>query len=111
MELRTLNHTSLTVSRACLGTMTFGAQADRTTACRLLSCAFDAGINFVDTANVYASGDSERLLGDLLGHRRSAIVLASKVGMKVGDETPGLSRAAITSAVENSLKRLRTDYL
>jgi aryl-alcohol dehydrogenase-like predicted oxidoreductase len=111
MEFRVLNHTSLTVSRACLGTMTFGSQTDRETACHLLHCAFDAGINFVDTANAYTSGESERLLGDLLGPHRHSVVLASKIGMKVEDETPGLSRDAVTAAVENSLKRLRTDYL
>jgi aryl-alcohol dehydrogenase-like predicted oxidoreductase len=91
--------------------MTFGGQTDRAAAARMLGCALDRGVNFVDTANVYMGGESERILGELMGARRSSIVLASKVAMKVGDETPGLSRAAILSAVEKSLSRLRTDYL
>jgi aryl-alcohol dehydrogenase-like predicted oxidoreductase len=109
MELRNL--TDLSVSRVALGTMTFGAQADERAACRMLWSALDAGVNFIDTANVYAGGESERLLGRLLAGRRASVVLASKVGMKVGDEAPGLSRAAIAAAVERSLERLRTDYL
>jgi aryl-alcohol dehydrogenase-like predicted oxidoreductase len=91
--------------------MTFGAQVDRAEASRMLHDARDAGINFIDTANVYAAGESERILGALLNGRRTEIVLASKIGMKVGEEPPGLSRQALTSAVENSLKRLRTDFL
>src|SRR5436190_11156999 len=110
MEQRTL-HNDLTVSRACLGTMTFGGQADRVGAERMLCLAFDRGINFIDTANVYTGGESERMLGVLLGPRRQQVILASKVGMKAGDNQPGLSRAAILAAVENSLRRLATDYL
>lgn len=111
MEFRKLPGTELRVSRACLGTMTFGAQADKTAACRILAAGLDSGINFLDTANVYAGGASERLLGELLDGKRGDIVLASKIGMKVGEEMPGLSREAITAAVENSLRRLRTDFL
>src|SRR5438270_9800206 len=111
MQRRTLQGTELQVSRACLGTMTFGGQAAEAEACRILGCALDGGINFVDTANVYAGGESERVLGRLLDGRRKDVVLASKIGMKVGDEQPGLSRAALTAAVENSLRRLRTDWL
>jgi aryl-alcohol dehydrogenase-like predicted oxidoreductase len=111
MQRQLLKGTDLEVTRLCLGTMTFSAQADSSVACRILSTALDAGINFVDTANVYAGGGSERLLGELLGARRHEVVLASKIGMKVGDEVPGLRRDAIVSAVENSLGRLRTDRL
>lgn len=92
--------------------MTFGGQADRTVSARLLDISLDRGINFLDTANVYNGGESERILGELLGPRRQNVVLASKVGMKVGEQQPpGLARAAILSAIENSLRQLRTDYL
>lgn len=111
VEKRTLSNTGLEVSRICLGTMTFGGQTDRQAAGRMLDLAFDRGVNFLDTANVYTGGESERILGELLGSRRQSVVLASKVFNKVGGETPGLSRAAILAAAENSLKRLRTDYL
>ena len=110
MKLRTL-HNDLTVSRVCLGTMTFGGQTDRAAAARMLDIAFDRGVNFLDTANVYTAGESERILGHLLGARRMQLILATKIGMKTGDELPGLSRGAILAAVENSLRRLATDYV
>src|SRR5687768_12626901 len=105
MERRCLTALGFEVSRASLGTMTFGSQLDRPGAAAVLCRAIDAGINFIDTANVYNGGESERILGEWLGPRRHSVVLASKVGMKVGEEAPGLSRAAIFSAVENSLQR------
>lgn len=111
METRTLAGSDLQVSRACFGTMTFGGQADRDTSAKLIDDAIAGGINFFDTANAYNGGESERLLGELLGARRKDLVLASKVFNKVGDEQPGLSRSAILAAVENSLRRLKTDYL
>jgi len=111
MEARILNRTGLEVSRVCLGTMTFGGQTDRQSAGRMLDCAMERGVNFLDTANVYNGGETERLLGELLGARRRSLVVASKVGMKVGAEKAGLTRSAILSAVENSLARLKTDYL
>jgi aryl-alcohol dehydrogenase-like predicted oxidoreductase len=91
--------------------MTFGGQTDRAAAARMLDIAFDRGVNFVDTANVYTAGESERILGDLLGARRAQVILASKVGMKACDEEPGLSLGAILAAVENGLRRLATDDL
>ncbi|HEU5081465.1 MAG TPA: aldo/keto reductase [Opitutaceae bacterium] len=113
MEKRLIPSTQLSVSRACLGTMTFGAQVDQSTASRMLDRAAEAGINFLDTANVYNRGESERILGKILGKRRSEFVLASKVAMKVGDtpEKVGLSRAAILKTVEDSLRRLQTSHL
>jgi aryl-alcohol dehydrogenase-like predicted oxidoreductase len=111
MDRRRLKGTDLDVSRVCLGTMTFGAQASEDEALRILQSAFDGGINFIDTANVYVQGESEKLLGKFLQGRREQVVLATKVGMKVGEEQPGLSRQAITAGVENSLRRLQTDYL
>jgi aryl-alcohol dehydrogenase-like predicted oxidoreductase len=111
MEKRTLAGTNLEVSRVCLGTMTFGGQTDRPAAARMIDLAADRGVNFLDTANVYTGGESERILGEILGSRRHTFVLASKVRNKVGDEPPGLSRSAILAAVDKSLSRLRTDYL
>ncbi len=91
--------------------MTFGGQTDRQQAGLMLDLALDRGIDFFDTANVYTGGESEIILGELLGARRQRIVLASKVGMKTGEEPAGLSRSAILAAVDNSLRRLKTDYL
>lgn len=111
METTTLQGTDLRVSRACLGTMTFGGQTDAATARRMTDLCLDSGINFIDTANVYNAGESERIVGDLLAGRRDKVVLASKVGMKVGEHPAGLTRALVTKAAEDSLRRLRTDYL
>jgi aryl-alcohol dehydrogenase-like predicted oxidoreductase len=111
MQQRQLNGTDLTVSRICLGTMTFGSQTDRSAAGRMLDLAIGRGVNFLDTANVYNTGESERMLGEVLGARREQLVIASKVGMKVGDHPAGLKRAAIIKAAEDSLRRLNTDYL
>jgi aryl-alcohol dehydrogenase-like predicted oxidoreductase len=111
MEKHTLHGTEIQVSRICLGTMTFGGQTDKQAAARMLDYSFDRGLNFLDTANVYTGGESEHILGQLLEGRRQSVILASKVRNPVGDEPPGLSRQAILAAVENSLKRLRTDYL
>lgn len=108
-----LKNTGLRVSRICFGTMTFGGQTDAAEAARLVNTCFDRGINFFDTANNYTDGASETILGKVLGARRKDVVLASKVSNKVGDtpDLQGLSRAAIMRCVEDSLKRLGTDYL
>ena len=111
METTQLQGTGLTVSRACFGTMTFGAQTDAATAARMVDLCLDDGINFFDTANVYAGGESERILGEILGPRRSGIVLATKAGMKVGDHPAGLRKELLIKAAEDSLRRLRTDYV
>jgi 1-deoxyxylulose-5-phosphate synthase len=113
MEIRTLPHTGLSVSRICFGTMTFGAQVDEPAAGRIFERCLDGGINFFDTANVYNAGESERILGRLLAGRRDRVVLASKVRGKMGEapHEQGLSRAAIVEAVDRSLERLGTDYL
>src|SRR5436305_201186 len=113
MDSRTIPGTDVTVSRACLGTMTFGAQADESAAASMVDAALDRGVNFIDTANVYAGGRSEDILGRVLAGRRDRVVLASKVGIKVGDGPAdiGLSRAAIEKAIDDSLRRLRTDRL
>jgi 1-deoxyxylulose-5-phosphate synthase len=113
METRTLPHTDLTVPRACLGAMTFGAQADEAVAARLADMCLERGLNFFDTANIYNQGASEAMLGRLLKGRRGRVVLATKVRMKMeaAPEETGLSRAAILKAVESSLRRLQTDWV
>lgn len=111
MEHRTLTGTDLTVSRACLGVMTFGGQTGRADAERMVDLCLERGVNFFDTANAYTGGEAERMLGEVLGARRKNVVVASKVGVKAGDQPAGLSAVAIARAIEDSLRRLHTDYL
>jgi aryl-alcohol dehydrogenase-like predicted oxidoreductase len=113
MMFKKLNHTDLNVSRLCFGTMTFGKPSDQAESTRLVDQCIEAGINFFDTANMYQLGVAETMLGEALKSRRKNIVLASKVRFKMGDapDQSGLSRKAILRAVEDSLKRLQTDYL
>jgi aryl-alcohol dehydrogenase-like predicted oxidoreductase len=113
METRTLGKTNLLVSRVCLGTMTFGAQTDEATAVQMVDLCLERGINFLDTANVYNGGVSESIVGRALKGRRDRVVLASKVAGKMGPDPDqsGLSCAAIMRGVEESLRRLQTDYL
>jgi aryl-alcohol dehydrogenase-like predicted oxidoreductase len=110
-EKRQLSGAELTVSRACLGTMTFGAQTDATAAARMVRMCMDSNITFFDTANVYNAGESERLLGQVLGDGRKDIILASKVGLKAGEHPAGLTKELIVTALEATLRRLNTDYL
>jgi aryl-alcohol dehydrogenase-like predicted oxidoreductase len=113
MEYRQLPGTDLKVSRACLGTMTFGSQVDEAAARNMIDVCLNAGVNFFDTANAYNKGRSEEILGRLFEGRRDRIILASKVFNKMGDgpDDSGLSRSAILKAIDASLKRLNTDYL
>jgi aryl-alcohol dehydrogenase-like predicted oxidoreductase len=113
METRTIPHTNLTVSRVSLGTMTFGGQCDEDTARAMVDLCLDQGVNFIDTANAYTGGAAEEITGRVLQGRRARVVLASKVGIAVGDadDQKGLSRRAILRAIDESLRRLRTDYL
>jgi len=113
MQLVPLPRTELKVSRLSYGNMTFGSQTDDAEAARILDTCLDRGITFLDTANVYNTGKAEDMLGRLLAGRRQSVVLASKVRGKMGDGPleSGLSRAAILHNAEQSLKRLRTDYL
>ncbi|MCG8468022.1 MAG: aldo/keto reductase [Gemmatimonadetes bacterium] len=96
-----------------MGTMTFGSQVEPADAKRMIDRCLDAGINFFDTANVYNQGRSEEILGEALGPRRSEVIVASKVRGAMGDPTAyvGLSREAIRRAIEDTLRRLGTDYL
>ncbi len=113
MEYRRLGRAGLKVSELCLGTMTFGKGTDQAEAARIVGAALDAGVNFIDTANSYNDGVSETMLGEILQGRRDRVVLASKVfnPMGSGPNDSGMSRAHIMRAVEDSLRRLRTDYL
>lgn len=121
MHYTQLGRTGLKVSRLCLGTMNFGSTADETTSCAILDRAFDAGINFVDTANVYSNwvqghvgGESETVIGNWLKtQNRREVIVATKVRgrMWAGENGEGLSRHHIIHAVEDSLRRLQTDYI
>lgn len=108
-----LAQTELSVSRACLGTMPFGSQTDDETSLRMIDQALDAGIDFIDTANVYSAGRSEELVGKALRGRRDRVVLATKVRSRMGDgpDEGGLSPVAIRRALDDSLRRLETDYV
>ena len=110
---RQLKGTDLKVSRACFGTMTFGSQVDETLAATMVDRCIEKGVNFFDTANMYQTGVSEDFLGKALRGKRDKVVLASKVRARMGDgpDQQGLSKAAINRAIEESLKRLQTDYL
>jgi aryl-alcohol dehydrogenase-like predicted oxidoreductase len=113
MEHRALGQTDLHVSRACLGTMTFGAQADEAAAAAMVDYCLERGVNLIDTANAYNAGQAETILGQVLKGRRHEVVLATKVGLRMhdGPDGSGLSRAAIGRAIEDSLRRLQTDHV
>jgi aryl-alcohol dehydrogenase-like predicted oxidoreductase len=115
MEYRPLGRTGVQVSQLCLGTMMFGAwgNSDHDDSIRIIHAALDAGINFVDTADVYSAGESEEIVGKALKGRRDDIVLATKFFVPMGDDPNqrGGSRRWIITEVENSLKRLGTDWI
>jgi aryl-alcohol dehydrogenase-like predicted oxidoreductase len=118
MELRPLGRTGVQVSKLCLGTMMFGAwgNTDHDDSIRIIHRALDAGINFVDTADVYSAGESEEILGKAIRtppSRRDDIVLATKVYSPMGEDPNrrGISRRWIIAEVENSLRRLATDWI
>ena len=116
MEPRTLGHTGVRVSPLCLGAMMFGAwgNTNHEECVRIIHRALDAGINFIDTADVYARGESEEIVGRALaGGRRDNVVLATKVHGTMGDDPNefGNSRRWIVREVENSLRRLKTDWI
>ncbi|HEY8566207.1 MAG TPA: aldo/keto reductase [Beijerinckiaceae bacterium] len=113
MDLRNLGLSGLKVSPLCLGTMMFGGPTDEATAARIIASAADAGVNFIDTADVYTEGRSEEITGRTIRERRSHWVLATKVAnaMGPGANERGLSRLWILRAAEASLKRLGTDHI
>jgi aryl-alcohol dehydrogenase-like predicted oxidoreductase len=115
MEYRPLGRTGVHVSKLCLGTMMFGAwgNTDHDESVRIIHRALDAGINFVDTADVYSAGESEEIVGKALKDRRDGVVLATKFWgpMGEGPNGRGVSRRWIIAEVENSLRRLQTDWI
>ncbi len=113
MDYRTLKHTDIKVSRLCFGTMTFGKPADQATATRMVDHCIEEGINFFDTANVYQTGVAESVLGEAMRGKRDKLIVATKVRGKMGEgpDESGLSKRAIFRAIEDSLKRLQTDYV
>ena len=115
MHYRTLGRTGIHVSPYCLGAMMFGAigNPDHDDAIRIIHKALDAGINFMDTADIYSRGESEEIVGKALKGCRDNVVLATKVNGAMGDDPNqrGISRRWIITEVENSLRRLQTDYI
>ena len=113
MDYLRMGRTGLKVSSICLGTMTFGKSADRAESARMVDLSFEAGVNFFDTANSYNDGESETLLGHALEGRRDQAVIATKFfnPMGSGPNDSGMSRIHIMQAVEDSLRRLQTDYI
>jgi len=115
MEYRTLGRSGVQVSALCLGTGNYGNMTSEETARRLMQAALDAGINFFDTADSYAGGESERIIGRFLKDtgQRDRVILSSKVFYPVGEglNNQGLSRYHILRACEDSLRRLQTDHL
>ena len=115
MEYRPLGRTGVHVSPLCLGTMMFGAwgNPDHDDSIRIIHRALDAGVNFIDTADVYSAGESEEIVGKAIKDRRDDVVLATKFFMPMGEDPNrrGGSRRWIVRAVEDSLRRLGTDHI
>jgi aryl-alcohol dehydrogenase (NADP+) len=113
MDYRKLGENGVAVSPICLGTMMFGDRTGRDEAARIVAHAKAAGVNFIDTANAYAKGESERIVGELIRPDRAHWVLATKVANPMGEgpNDRGLSRGHMMRALEASLERLGTDYI
>ncbi|VWC67566.1 aldo/keto reductase [Burkholderia lata] len=115
MDYRYLGRSALKVSPLCLGAMMFGGETDEATSSRIIDKAFDQGINFIDTADVYHAGRSEEVVGRAIAPRRDNWVVATKFGYPAGPDAgpnrQGQSRKWIVESVDASLKRLGTDYI
>lgn len=113
MQYEYLRDVGLQVSKFCLGTINFGGQISEEDSLRVIDCAVDNGVNFIDTANAYTMGESERIVGKSLAGRRDSVILATKVFNRMSDSLNdvGLSRAQIVKQAEESLRRLGTDYV
>ncbi|OPA79213.1 aldo/keto reductase [Paenibacillus selenitireducens] len=113
MKYRRLGRSGLEVSALGLGTNAFGKRADQETSTRIIHFALDQGINFVDTANIYAGTESERIIGEALAGKRHHVVLATKAGLVTGQgpNAMGSSRYHLQQELESSLRRLKTDYI
>jgi aryl-alcohol dehydrogenase-like predicted oxidoreductase len=113
MDYRLLGRTGVRVSPLCLGTMMFGGQTTEADSIRIIHKALDLGINFVDTADMYVNGESERVVGRAIAERRGQVVLATKGKNKMGEGPNdwGTSRLHMRQALDASLKRMNTDYV
>lgn len=113
MHYRSLGRTGVKVSPLCLGSMMFGGPTDEATSIRIVHDALDRGINFIDTANMYSLGESERVVGKAIQDRRSRVILASKGRQKMGEgpNDVGASRVHLVRECEASLQRLGVDCL
>ncbi|TGN98064.1 aldo/keto reductase [Burkholderia sp. USMB20] len=115
MDYRYLGRSALKVSPLCLGAMMFGGETDEATSTRIIDKAFDQGINFIDTADVYHAGRSEQIVGRAIARHRDSWVVATKFGFPAGPDAgpnrQGQSRKWIYESVDASLKRLGTDYI
>ena len=113
MKYKLLGNTGVQVSQLCMGTMSFGGDADKSESAKMYAACRDKGINFFDCANVYNKGESEKVLGDLIVKDRDELVITSKCFFKMGDDinAGGSNRRHILKSVEDSLRRLKTDHL
>jgi len=116
MQYSILGKTNVKVSRIGLGGMSFGNEpwmAPKELAKKIIEKAIDMGINFIDTADVYSDGESERIIGDAISGRREELIIATKVGLEYWSETniTNLSRKRLYSQLNGSLQRLKTDYI
>lgn len=113
MEYRSLGNTGVKVSPICLGTMMFGGQTSESDSIKITHRAYDEGVNFIDTADIYNAGESEVVVGKAIADRRDKIILATKgrQPMGQGPNDQGASRVHMMKALDDSLKRLGTDYI
>jgi aryl-alcohol dehydrogenase-like predicted oxidoreductase len=113
MQYKFLGKTGIQVSTLCFGTMSFGGDADESTSAAMFDRCREVGINFFDCANVYQGGRSEEILGQFVSGCRDEVIITSKAYFKTGDDinAQGASRRHLRQAVEDSLKRLNTDYI
>lgn len=113
MNYRTLGRSGVKVSPVCLGTMMFGGPCNDNESIQIIHKAIDLGVNFIDTADMYVNGHSEEVVGQAIADRRDRVVLATKGRQKMGDgpNDVGASRIHMMKAVNDSLKRLKTDYI
>jgi aryl-alcohol dehydrogenase (NADP+) len=113
MQYRQLGRSGLKISPLCLGTMMFGGPTDAPTSARIIDKAREAGINFIDTADAYSNGGSEQVVGNAIASHRGHWLLATKLANQMGEgpNRGGLSRRWVLAACDESLARLRTDYI
>ncbi|GAI79174.1 unnamed protein product, partial [marine sediment metagenome] len=113
MQYRKLGRTGIKVSAMCLGGTEFGRKLGEAESIEIIKSAMDAGVNFLDTADAYAEGRSEEIVGKALKGKRHSVVLATKVAARTGPDANdiGLSRKHIMRGIEDSLRRLETDYI